>query len=157
MSPVLGTSAVLTTPCGALRLCARGDALVSAEFLAAATPIAPASVVLRAAAEQVRAYFNGRLRVFSVPLRLSGSRFQLRVWAALGGIGWGTTRSYGALAQLLGTSARAVGGACRANPVVLLVPCHRVVAAHGLGGYMGAACGPQTGIKAYLLAHERAR
>lgn len=156
MNAAAGASAVILTPCGWLRLSARDEALVGAEFAVQGGPQAPAGGVLSAAAEQVLAYFDGRLRAFSIPLQLSGSAFQLRVWSALGEIGWGVTHSYGVLARALGTSARAIGGACRDNPVALLVPCHRVVATHGLGGYMGARSGPHTRIKAALLAHERA-
>ena len=66
-------------------------------------------------------------------------------------------RTYGELAKLLNSSARAVGGACRANPISLVIPCHRVVASNGLGGYGGATAGKRLAIKQWLLEHERAR
>ncbi|MBK1727179.1 hypothetical protein CKO13_09135 [Halorhodospira neutriphila] len=68
----------------------------------------------------------------------------------------GQTVTYGALARRLGSSARAVGAGCRANPLPLLVPCHRVVAAGGPGGYAGARAGPLAAFKAWLLERERA-
>ncbi|MFC2991203.1 methylated-DNA--[protein]-cysteine S-methyltransferase [Halomonas tibetensis] len=91
------------------------------------------------AREQVLAYLDGRRRSFSLPLAPGGSDFQRQVWAALLRIPWGETRTYGELARRLGRegAARAVGAANGANPLPLLIPCHRVVAASGLGGYSG--------------------
>ncbi|WP_404296133.1 methylated-DNA--[protein]-cysteine S-methyltransferase [Halomonas sp.] len=91
------------------------------------------------AREQVLAYLDGRRRSFSLPLAPGGSDFQRQVWAALLRIPWGETRTYGELARRLGRegAARAVGTANGANPLPLLIPCHRVVAASGLGGYSG--------------------
>ena len=70
------------------------------------------------------------------------------------GIPAGSTRTYGELAKQLGTSARAIGGACRANPVLLLIPCHRVVAAHDKGGFAGHRSGRWVDIKRRLLQLE---
>ena len=67
----------------------------------------------------------------------------------------GKTLSYGVLAKKLDTSARAVGNACRANPVPIIVPCHRVVASNGMGGFMGKRSGSPLDLKHWLLAHER--
>ncbi|MFN2331521.1 MAG: methylated-DNA--[protein]-cysteine S-methyltransferase [Halomonas sp.] len=91
------------------------------------------------AREQVLAYLDGRRRSFSLPLAPGGSDFQRQVWAALLRIPWGKTRTYGELARRLGRegAARAVGAANGANPLPLLIPCHRVVAVGGLGGYSG--------------------
>ncbi|BCX87823.1 methylated-DNA-[protein]-cysteine S-methyltransferase [Methylomarinovum tepidoasis] len=91
---------------------------------------------------------------FDFPLRLTGTPFQHRVWGALLGIPAGQVRTYGTLAAQLQTSPRAVAAACRANPCPVAVPCHRVVAATGLGGYCGATRGPRLEIKKWLLAHE---
>jgi len=91
---------------------------------------------------QLAEYFAGHRRDFTLPLALAGTAFQQRVWAALLDIPYGETRSYGELARLLGApgSARAVGAANGANPVSLLVPCHRVIGAGGaLVGYAGGA------------------
>ena len=90
--------------------------------------------------EQLDAYAMGRRRTFAIPLRLHGSPFELRVWTALQQIPFGETRSYGQLAAELGdpNSSRAVGRANGANPVSILVPCHRVVGSSGaLTGYAG--------------------
>ena len=85
----------------------------------------------------------------------SGTPFQLRVWRALLAIPAGQSLSYGALATLLHTAPRAIGQACGANPLPLVIPCHRVVSANGLGGFMHAASGAPLDIKAWLLQHER--
>lgn len=85
---------------------------------------------------QVTAFLRGERRGFDVPLRATGSAFQQRVWKALLEIPYGQTRSYGDIARLLGSSARAVGRANATNPICLLVPCHRVIGADGtLTGY----------------------
>ncbi|MGK0673659.1 MAG: methylated-DNA--[protein]-cysteine S-methyltransferase [Halothiobacillaceae bacterium] len=83
----------------------------------------------------------------------AGTPFQQRVWRALAEIPLGQTRTYGELATRLGTSPRAVGGALRANPIPIIIPCHRILAAQGLGGYAGASEEGRRR-KAWLLAHE---
>lgn len=103
-------------------------------------------------------YFRQPGVTFDLPLAVAGTPFQQRVWRAISAIPCGETRSYGDLARELETSPRAVGGACRANPLPLLVPCHRVIAADGgNGGFMGHAPGQgmSAGVKAWLLQHER--
>jgi len=90
---------------------------------------------------------------FELPLAPLGSAFQQRVWAALCAIPVGTVLTYGQLATRLGTAPRAIGAACRSNPIMLIIPCHRVVAAQGLGGYMGSLDQALT-YKRWLLAHE---
>ncbi len=109
--------------------------------------------LLREAARQLDEYLAGRRQRFELPVKLSGSAFQLRVWRVLTRIPYGETRSYGEVAAAAGIpgGARAVGGACRANPVAILVPCHRVVRSDGaLGGYGGGLR-----LKQFLLDLER--
>jgi methylated-DNA-[protein]-cysteine S-methyltransferase len=100
-------------------------------------------------------YFTNPRARFDVPLVLDGTPFQRLVWRALRRIPSGRVMTYGELARQLKTSARAVGNACRANPVPLFVPCHRVVAKGGEGGFMGRRGGPALGLKRWLLQHER--
>ena len=93
-----------------------------------------------AAADQLQAYFAGRLRKFSVPLDLRGTPFQRQVWEQLGDIPYGETRAYRQIAQALGrpNAARPAGQAIGSNPVAIIVPCHRVIGANGcLTGYGG--------------------
>jgi methylated-DNA-[protein]-cysteine S-methyltransferase len=107
---------------------------------------------------QLQAYLADPAYVFDLPLRLAGTRHRLAVWEAMQRIPAGATRSYGDLARELSSSARAVGGACGANPIPVVVPCHRVVAAGGrIGGFMGSATdGFERSIKRWLLEHEGA-
>lgn len=93
---------------------------------------------------------------FQLPLSLAGTAFQQQVWAYLQRIPAGRVESYGEVAKALGSGAQAVGNACRANPIPLFIPCHRVVAANGLGGYGGARSGRQWQLKPALLRHEGA-
>jgi len=102
---------------------------------------------------QLRAYFAGELTRFDLPLRLAGTAFQNKVWAALCDIPFGETISYGTLASRIGkpSACRAVGGANGANPLPIVVPCHRVIGSdRSLTGFGG---GVET--KRFLLAHEQ--
>ncbi len=95
---------------------------------------------LRHLGEQLTAYFEGTLRTFSIPLDMRGTPFQLRVWAALREVGYGELRTYGQIAHGMGAPAavRAVGAANGANPVPIIVPCHRIIGSNGrLVGYGG--------------------
>jgi methylated-DNA-[protein]-cysteine S-methyltransferase len=105
-------------------------------------------------ARQLGEYFSGSRHRFSVPVRAAGTAFQKSVWAKLSELGWGEVTSYGALGTATGRPAagRAVGGAIRANPVPILVPCHRVLASGGkITGY---SRGQGVSTKAWLLDHE---
>lgn len=102
----------------------------------------------------LQGYFRDPAHVPQVTLRLAGTAFQKRVWQALRRIPPGETRTYGELAREFGTSARAVGNACRANPVPVVIPCHRVVAVNGLGGFAGDRDGRLVAVKRWLLGHE---
>lgn len=89
------------------------------------------------ARDEMAAYFAGDLRDFTLPLAPRGNAFQQDFYTALCDIPYGETRTYGDLAKRLGVSAQAIGQACGANPIAVLIPCHRVLAANGLGGYSG--------------------
>lgn len=114
----------------------------------------PENAILREAARQLCAYFDGSLRVFTVPLDMRGTEFQLRVWRHLEGIRYGEIRSYSQVAEAIGSpkAVRAVGAANGANPIPIVVPCHRVIGANGkLVGYGGGLP-----LKKRLLALEGA-
>jgi methylated-DNA-[protein]-cysteine S-methyltransferase len=104
---------------------------------------------------QLSAYLDDPRYVFDLPIKLAGSMHQIKVWEAMRRIPSGKTCTYGELAATIGSNARAVGGACGSNPVPIVVPCHRVVAANGLGGFMGGSGDETLGIKRWLLAHEQ--
>ena len=87
-------------------------------------------------------------------MKLNGTAFQRRVWQALCKIPAGAPLTYGQLAQKLGTAPRPIGGACGANPIPIIVPCHRVVSASGLGGFMRTRYLGSLNVKSWLLAHE---
>lgn len=137
------------TPLGVIHLAARGDTLVELTF---DEPIAGERGRTEAA-ERLRAYFDGQVRALD-DLRVDpeGTPFQKRVWALLREIPAGETRSYGQLAELLGSHPRAVGAANGANPIALAIPCHRVIAKDG--SLCGYAFGEER--KRWLIAHERA-
>jgi methylated-DNA-[protein]-cysteine S-methyltransferase len=150
-----GVVAVWQAPFARLRLEIRGGALVDLDIAESAELQAPTDALAQEAARQLQAYFADARHVFSLPLDLGGTEFQRRVWQALRQIPPGQTRGYGDLARQLGTSPRAVGNACRANPVAIIIPCHRVVGVHGLTGYMGNQ-GNALEYKRWLLTHEGA-
>jgi len=116
------------------------------------------NTIAHLACVQLQAYLDDPCFEFDLPLALSGTRHRLAVWEAMQRIAPGKTRTYGELAAELHSSARAVGGACGANPIPVVVPCHRVIAAGGaIGGFMGAKSeGFELGIKRWLLEHEAA-
>jgi methylated-DNA-[protein]-cysteine S-methyltransferase len=136
----------LDSPLGELLLLGDGDALRGLHLQqgSRAVAISPGwrrepQAFLEAGA-QLSEYFAGRRTSFELPLELVGSPFQLRVWRALREVGYGETTSYGELAHRIGrpTAARAVGAANGANPISIIVPCHRLVGARGaLTGYSG--------------------
>jgi len=112
------------------------------------------SPLLQAAARQLQEYFDGRRKVFDLPLSPRGTDFHRAVWREMLAIPYGRTRSYGDLAKATGAIARAVGTACGANPIPILIPCHRVLAAdRQLGGFSGGK-GAET--KTWLLTLEGA-
>ena len=143
----------IESPVGPLTITAKDGAITAVDF-GGGDGLRPNNGVLAEAASQLSAYFAGDLREFTLPLAPEGTSFRRRVWAAMQAIPYGETRSYGDLARALGSAPRAIGGACGANPIPLIIPCHRVVGAGGaLGGFSGGA-GCDT--KRQLLALERA-
>jgi len=117
--------------------------------------LAPDSDFASFVEDQFQIYFSNSGHSFKIPLLSQGTDFQQRVRLALVQIPAGECRRYGELAADLGSSPRAVGNACRRNPTPLVVPCHRVVAASGIGGFMGQRSGGELDIKRWLLRHEK--
>lgn len=149
----------LDTPIGPLLLVADGEGLVyiglprGGVAQTAAADARPGKAKLHAVARQLDEYFTGTRRQFEVPLHPSGTPFQLEVWGALLAIPYGETASYADIARRIGRprAVRAVGAANGANPLSIIVPCHRVIGSHGdLVGYGGGLPA-----KRWLLAHER--
>lgn len=149
--------AVIGTPFDTVKLGIniKGDALYNIDFISADyKDYVPYTGFIREVVRQLTAYFDNPQFTFSLPLLTLGTPFQKRVWQTLRGIPSGKPWSYGKVAQYLGTSARAIGGACRANSIPIVIPCHRVVAANGIGGFSGQRQGYKVDIKNRLLTHE---
>jgi methylated-DNA-[protein]-cysteine S-methyltransferase len=128
----------VSSPLGPLTLTELDGAITRLDW--GATRRGHETPLLREARRQLLAYFAGRLRAFDLPLSLAGSPFQQRVWQAMQRIPYGETRSYGELAHETDSGPRAVGTACGSNPIPIIVPCHRVLAAgRRIGGYSGGA------------------
>jgi methylated-DNA-[protein]-cysteine S-methyltransferase len=140
------------SPLGALQLTECDGQLVSLDWNAHVESDTNATPLLLRARAALADYFAGRATAFDLPCAPAGTPFQHRVWAEMARIPYGATITYGELARRVGSSPRAVGNACGANPLPIVLPCHRVLAAGGgLGGYSGFG-GADT--KAWLLAHE---
>ena len=143
------------TPFAVLGLRIADDKLVGIDFLSRDEPtLAPSDSLTRCVCEQIETYLHNPDFQFSIPLRQMGTSHQMKVWQALCAIPRGQATTYGMLAQQLGSSSRAVGQACGSNPLPLIVPCHRVVAKNGVGGFMHHASGEPLAIKDWLLRHE---
>ena len=149
--------AVIDSPVGLLGIGLDDERVSAIDYLGHSRKTSVPRGLAAECARQLRAYFAEPGFVFDLPLALQGTEHQCRVWQALQRIKPGYTLSYGELAGRISSGARAVGNACRNNPVSIVVPCHRVVAATGLGGYSGAVGGVELDRKRWLLEHEAAR
>jgi methylated-DNA-[protein]-cysteine S-methyltransferase len=139
------------TALGIFRVCQAGQAIVALTWGRGQTAITP---LLAEAARQLIAYGDGQLKTFDLPLAPRGPSFHQEVWREMLAIPYGKTRTYGELADRLDGIARAVGTACAANPIPIIIPCHRVVASgDALGGFSG---GQGVADKRRLLVHEGA-
>lgn len=126
------------TPVGVLQIEASDEGVTALNW-AKAEGKTDKHPIIAQAAKELDAYFAGKLKNFEVPLDVDGTAFQCKIWAAMGEVPFGKTVTYGDLAKKLKTSPRAVGGACGANPVPVIVPCHRIVGSDKkLTGYSGA-------------------
>ena len=147
--------AKLPVPFGVLGIRCSKDALTGIEFLSRNTkPQSPSDPFAQKVCEQLSAYMTNPDFRFSLPVQPDGTTHQHKVWETMCNIPRGKTRSYGELAAKLKSGAQAVGQACGANPIPIVIPCHRVVGKSGLGGFMRHAKGASLDIKRWLLAHE---
>lgn len=148
--------AKLSAPFGVLGIRCDKDALTGIDFLSADEKPQAASCAFAArVCGQLLQYFENPDAPFSLPLKLTATPHQQRVWQAMLVIPRGRTRSYGELAAELHSSAQAVGQACGANPIPVIIPCHRVVGRGGLGGFMHSTADTPLNIKRWLLNHEQ--
>ena len=133
----------------------RGERIIEIRYLPlSAKSIPPRNALAARAADQLREYLENPEIKFDLPLAVEGTPFQLKLWEALCRIPRGKTRTYGDLARELEGEARAVGQACGDNRLPVVIPCHRVVAADGIGGFAHSTGGYLLEAKRWLLAHE---
>ncbi len=147
--------AVFDSRVGRLAIILGGDSLRGLQFVDGRTALVAADCApVRRIQRAILRYLETPAVLPSVPLMVEGTPFQQRVWAALQAIPAGQVMTYGELAVRLQSGARAVGNACRHNPVPLAIPCHRIVPGRGLGGFAGQTSGRLVAIKRQLLARE---
>lgn len=145
---------IYPTPMGRITLASNGEALTHLAFGPVELPgLNMPTALTNEAATQIQEYLAGKRKVFDVPLAPAGTEFQKRVWQALQCIPYGETRSYQEVAAMIGNpkALRAVGGANNKNPLLILIPCHRVIGANG--DLVGYAAGLK--IKRFLLNLEQ--
>ena len=148
--------AVVTAPFGAIGIETVGGQVVALQFLPSQPARTATSALGADAAAQITQYLLDADFRFDLPLRIEGTAFQRRVWEAIATIPCGQTRRYGELAAELDVPARTIGQACGDNRLPLIIPCHRVIGATGLGGFAHARSGFALSAKRWLLEHEHA-
>ncbi|MDP2787908.1 MAG: methylated-DNA--[protein]-cysteine S-methyltransferase [Pseudomonadota bacterium] len=148
--------AILAAPFGALGVRIDGECLTGLEFLPPGTaPVDAGGTLIKQITDELDAYYADPGHRFNLPLAPHGTSFRRKVWHALLNIPAGRTRTYGEVARELASGPRAVGQAVGDNPIPIVIPCHRVIAADGgLGGFMHSRTGYSQDIKRWLLRHE---
>lgn len=152
-----GFSAVIAAPFGAIGIRSEQDRVRELVYLPSSfAPRAAVDQVSERAAKQIVRYLHDPDFQFDLPLMTIGTDFQNRVWQTIASIPRGHVLTYGDIARRVRSAPRAVGQACGANWFPLVIPCHRVTAAGGLGGFANSddEAGFQIGVKRWLLAHE---
>ncbi len=158
-SPLLESHhARIATPFAVLGTRTVGERITDIEYLPrGVATLAPLTKLAEKACRQIERYLDDPRYRFKLPFDYRGTDFQCRVWREIAKISPGKTGTYKELARHLRTAPRPVGGACGKNRLPLLIPCHRVLAANGIGGFMHARAGDPITIKQWLLAHEGVR
>ncbi len=147
----------LSTPFGSIRVRASDNEILEVTFSKeTARDNFPEDSIVSNLFKQKKTTFSDPKTIIYIDYRASGTSFRERVWHEISLIPSGSTRTYGQIANKLGSSARAVGMACGDNPVPLIIPCHRVVAKSGIGGFNHSIGHFEKSVKLWLLNHERA-
>lgn len=147
--------ATYLAPFAVLGIRTNGKAVTGLRYLSGdVAPSRPTSSLAQEVVRQIERYLVEPDYVFDLPLEIVGSEFRKRVWKVMCEIPAGKTMTYGEVAERLGSAPRAVGGACGDNQIPLIIPCHRIVARNGIGGFMHTTGDIELGIKRWLLAHE---
>jgi len=145
----------LDTPFAVLGIRTIGERLTDIEYLPrGVATLAPLNKLAERACRQLERYLDDPRYRFDLPFEYIGTDFQCRVWKEISRISSGKTITYKGVAQRLKSAPRPVGGACGANRIPIIIPCHRVLASHGIGGFMHARGGAPIDIKRWLLRHE---
>lgn len=147
--------AKLAAPFAVLAVRTVGERLVGIEYLPRdVATLKPQTAFAREVCRQLSAYLKKPAFEFDLPFDYDGTDFQKRVWKAVHAIPSGSVLSYKEVATKIGSAARPVGTACGANLIPILIPCHRVVASQGIGGFMNVRRGAAIEVKRWLLHHE---
>jgi len=147
---------IFDSPIATLGVCIENDLITAIHYSPSVLPHRIETSIAEFIVNDFKQYFSQSSHQFQSQFFLKGTPFRQKVWQQLSLIPAGETQTYGELAKGLQTSARAIGGACRHNPVPIIVPCHRIVAQNGDGGYAGKTSGFLLEIKRWLLKHEEA-
>ena len=150
-------SAVIPFPVMHVGISVEDEKLVGVRYLPRSTPLKqPSSGLAERAVRQLERYRDDPDTEFDLPLSIGGTEFQRRVWRVMQKIPRGKTRTYGEVAKSLDSAARAVGQACGENRLPIIIPCHRIIAAGGIGGFGHSRGGYLLEAKRWLLGHEQA-
>jgi methylated-DNA-[protein]-cysteine S-methyltransferase len=145
----------MEAPFAVIGIRTRGERLSGLEYLPrGAATLKPQTAFAKEVCRQIAAYLKDPRFAFDLAFDLEGSAYQCRVWKAVQAVPPGEVLSYRDLARRIGSAPRPVGTACGANRIPLLIPCDRVVASNGIGGFMHSRRGTAIGIKRWLLHHE---
>ena len=143
------------TPFAVLGIRTLGDRVTDIEYLAkAVATLAPLNKAAERACREIDRYLEDAEYLPRIPFEYDGTAFQCKVWRSIRAIPCGRTLTYNDVARLLRTAPRPVGGACGANRIPIVIPCHRVVSASGIGGFMRGKGADALAIKRWLLRHE---
>lgn len=147
--------AKLETPFAVLGIRTVGERVTDIDYLPLGiAALAPLNRLAERTCREIERYIDDPHYRVKVPFEYAGTSFQCRVWKEIGSIPAGRTLTYNDIARRLRTAPRPVGGACGANRLPIVIPCHRVVAANGLGGFMNSEGTDALAIKRWLLRHE---
>lgn len=148
----------MATPFAVLGIVTEGGYLTEIDFLPTESAVlVPQNSLAHEVCVQLQAYLIDPHFQFDLPLQARGTPYRHKVWQALLKIPVGQCESYGVLAMQLGSAPRAIGQACGANPIPVIIPCHRVLGSRSIGGFMNHSVGGPLQIKRWLLEHEHAQ
>jgi methylated-DNA-[protein]-cysteine S-methyltransferase len=156
MKPNFPLQIELRAPVGVLGIYCEDEMLAGISFLGSDRAVKQTrDTFAKEVCAQLYAYFENADFQFDLPLKLSGTDHQLKVWQAMRDIPSGSVQTYGGLSTIIHSSPRAIGQACGNNPIPIVIPCHRVVSKTGLGGFMHSSENSVLDIKRWLLLHEQ--